>query len=216
MNFKLIHVSKIFLILFLIFQSCYAPPNLVDVKKEIINYYENGGFDSEMESVVERAESQLSGIDFNDSSTVVFDVDETALSNYEVMKKSDFCYDKEVWDNWIDDIKASSVPHMLSLYDFLLDKKVKIVFITGRKNYQQEATEINLRAEGFISFDTLITRAPDEYKMTAVEFKSEKRKDLTEKGYKIEALIGDQNSDLEGSFIGVVQIKIPNYIYKIE
>ncbi len=213
-NFPLI--SKLFIVLLLLLSSCYAPPNLVDVKKQIINYYENGGYAEEMNSVVESAKSELSGIKYNDSTTVVFDVDETVLSNYKVMKKDDFCYNKQEWDEWISEIRCKAVPHMLSLYKFVLAKKAKIVFLTGRKDTQHEATAINLRAEGFLNYDTLITRAPDEYDLSALKYKSKVRQELEKKGYQIQATIGDQQSDLEGIYNGKVQIKIPNYIYKVE
>ena len=216
MNTVLIKYSKIFYVLFILFSSCYAPPNLDNVKKDIISYYENGGYADEMNSVVESAKSELSGLEFNDSTTVVFDVDETVLSNYDILKKDDFCYIKKDWDNWIAEVNCKAVPHMLTLYKFLLDKKVKIVFLTGRKYYQQEDTEINLKAEGFLNYDTLITRSSDEYNLTAVKYKSKVREELEKKGYKIEATIGDQQSDLEGIYNGKVQIKIPNYLYKIE
>ncbi len=216
MKFKFSLISKFLIVLLLLLSSCYAPPNLEDVKKEIINYYENGGFAEEMSSVVESAKSELSGFKYNDSTTIVFDVDETVLSNFEVMKQGDFCYDKEEWDNWISEIRCKAVPHMLSLYKFLLAKKAKIVFLTGRRDTQQEATAINLRAEGFLNYDTLITRNPDEYDLTALKYKSKVREELEKKGYQIQATIGDQKSDLEGIYNGKVQIKIPNYIYKID
>ncbi len=216
MNTILIRYSKIFYVLLFLFPSCYAPPNLVEVKSEIINYHENGGYAEEMNSVVESAKSELSGIKFNDSTTVVFDVDETVLSNYEVMKKDNFCYNKQEWDEWISEIRCKAVPHMLSLYKFVLAKKAKIVFLTGRKDTQQEATAINLRAEGFLNYDTLITRSQDEYDLSALKYKSKVRQELEKNGYQIQATIGDQQSDLEGIYNGKVQIKIPNYIYKIE
>ncbi len=216
MKFNFSLTSKIFIVLLLLLSSCYGPPNLVSVKQEIINYYENGGYADEMSSVVESAKSELSGIKFNKNTTIVFDVDETVLSNFEVMKKDNFCYDKEEWDNWISEIRCKAVPHMLSLYKFVLAKKGKIVFLTGRRDTQQEATAINLRAEGFLNYDTLITRNPDEYDLTALKYKSKVRQELEKKGYQIQATIGDQQSDLEGIYNGKVQIKIPNYIYKID
>jgi len=216
MKFNFSLTSKIFIVLLLLLSSCYGPPNLVSVKQEIINYYENGGYADEMNSVVESAKSELSGIKFNKNTTIVFDVDETVLSNFEVMKNDDFCYDKEEWDNWISEVRCKAVPHMLSLYKFVLAKKGKIVFLTGRRDTQQEATAINLRAEGFLNYDTLITRNPDEYDLTALKYKSKVRQELEKKGYQIQATIGDQQSDLEGIYNGKVQIKIPNYIYKVD
>ena len=193
----------------------HVPPNLSKVKSEIIDYYENGRFAEEMESVVDNAINEFEQLEFNDSSTVVFDVDETALSNYEVMKELDFGYVPVKWDEWIEEIRAPAVPHMKKLFDFLVEKNAKIIFITGRKDYQYEPTYINLKAEGFLDFDTLIVRKTNEYDLDAVKYKSGKREELENAGYRIIGSVGDQNSDLDGSFSGI-KIKIPNYIYQID
>jgi acid phosphatase class B len=101
------------------------------------------------------------------------------------------------------------------LYDFLLSKGAKIIFLTGRNFYEYEVTHQNLKNTGYTDFDTLITQIGDETKMKARDFKSGKRHWLTEQGYEIIGTVGDQRSDLEGEYHGI-QIKIPNYLYLIE
>ncbi len=76
------------------------------------------------------------------------------------------------------------------------------------------STYQNLINAGYIKFDTLIVRGQDEYKITAAEYKSHKRNELTKNGYNIVGDVGDQQSDLSGQFHGI-QVKIPNYQYII-
>ena len=112
-------------------------------------------------------------------------------------------------------LKAPAIPKVKELYDFLLSKGAKIIFLTGRNFPEYEVTFQNLKNEGYTVFDTLITQIGDEKKMKALEFKSSKRKWLTEQGYEIVGTVGNQWSDLEGEYHGI-QVKIPNYIYLIE
>jgi predicted secreted acid phosphatase len=116
---------------------------------------------------------------------------------------------------WNAELKAPAINQVKELYDFLLLKGAKIIFLTGRNFYEYEVTYQNLVKEGYVEFDTLITQIGDETKMKARDFKSGKRVRLTEQGYDIVGTVGDQWSDLEGEYHGI-QIKIPNYLYLIE
>jgi len=208
--------TKIFFLLSLIIYSCSPKlTNLDFVKEEITAYYESGEFDGEVAEVISDAIKEFESIKAEDSTTVVFDVDETALSNYEILKETDFGYVRELWDKWIGEAKATAIPGVKNLYEFLIKRKIKIIFITGRKDYQYNSTFKNLHSAGYASFDTLIVRMKDEYSLGAVDFKSKKREELTANGYKIVGTIGDQWSDLQGSFHGI-QVKLPNYLYYIE
>ena len=77
------------------------------------------------------------------------------------------------------------------------------------------STYQNLVDQGYTRFDTLIVRSSNEYKTTALTYKSQKRTELVKKGYNIVGDIGDQLSDLEGPYHGI-QVKIPNYQYIIK
>jgi predicted secreted acid phosphatase len=98
------------------------------------------------------------------------------------------------------------------LYDYLLQKNAKIIFLTGRFQEEYDYTFQNLINEGFTTFDTLIVRRPEEQKLPAVEFKSNVRTALTQQGYDIIGNVGDQWTDLDGPYSGI-KIKIPNYLY---
>jgi hypothetical protein len=73
----------------------------------------------------------------------------------------------------------------------------------------------NLDEVGYTEFDTLIVKDKKYYGIAALKFKSDKRTELTEKGYVIAGTVGDQWSDLEGPYHGI-QVKIPDYQYFIK
>jgi len=200
----------------ILLSSCSSKlTNLDFVKEEIALYYESGEYNNEVNEIISESLNDFESATFDDSAVVIFDVDETALSNYEITKETDFGYVPELWDKWIEDVKAPAIPGVKKLYDYLIEKGSRVIFITGRKDYQYQFTFNNLIKEGYIKFDTLIVRKENEYILGAVEFKSRKREELTSAGYKIAGTVGDQWSDLEGSFHGI-QVKIPNYLYYIE
>ncbi|MCL5030796.1 MAG: hypothetical protein M1480_17435 [Bacteroidetes bacterium] len=205
-----------FLSAIFIFQSCATvPTNLSLAKEEVINYYESGKYEKELDKVVNKAIDEFRDIPVTDSSAVVFDIDETTLSNYEINKKLDFGYVPGLWDKWIEEAKAPAITGVKRLYDFLYEKGFKLIFITGRKEYQYNSTFKNLVNDGYKDFDTLIVRNSDENNLTAKEYKSKIRVELTQKGYKIAGDVGDQHSDLDGPDHGI-QVKIPNYMYIIK
>ncbi len=137
------------------------------------------------------------------------------LDNYELAEQMGFGYVYEMNKKWNAEMKAPAIPQVKELYDFLLSKGAKIIFLTGRNFPEYEVTYKNLKNAGYTVFDTLITQIGDEKKMKALEFKSSKRVWLTEQGYEIVGTVGDQWSDLEGEYHGI-QVKIPNYLYLIE
>jgi len=203
------------LTLFLFSCATEKPVNLSIAREEVKQYYESGKFDEELNQAIEEAKKKFHEVEFKDNSVVIFDVDETALDNFELAEKMDFGYNYEMNKKWNAEMKAPAIKQVKELYDFLLSKGSKIIFLTGRNFYEYEVTYQNLVKEGYTVFDTLITQIGDETKMKAKDFKSGKRIWLTNQGYEIIGTVGDQWSDLEGEYHGI-QVKIPNYLYLIE
>lgn len=189
--------------------------NLDFVKDAIIDYHADGGFDKDTEDAVKEAINKFQDITPGEKTAVVFDVDEAALSNYQFIKDWDFGYIPKDFDAWIDSAKAPAIPQVLNLYNYLIGRNFKIVFITGRKDFQYEATRKNLLETGYTVFDTIIVKDKKYHGMTILKFKSEKREELVRRGYTIAGTVGDQWSDLEGPYHGI-QVKIPNYQYFIK
>lgn len=209
-------IQKILLVSLLFHFSC-APgfQNIHFVKQELSEYYESGGFYKEVDEVINNAINKFESIRGGDSAVVIFDIDETALDNYEGIKEISFGYSPRLWDEWVDEARAPAIPGVKRLYDFLINRGVKVIFITGRKEHHYEATKKNLELAGYTQFDTLIVRMKNDSGKKAIEFKSKKREELTAMGYNIIGNVGDQWSDLEGPHSGI-KIKVPDYLYIVE
>ena len=189
--------------------------NLETTKNQIANYYESGDYEKELTEIINDAKEKFAKIELLPNSVVILDIDETALDNYEAIKNIGYGYEKKLWDEWLEKAVAPAIPQVKDLYDFLLQKKFKIIFITGKKDYQYNATLKNMKSVGYVEFDTLITRRKDEYKIKSAQYKSQKRKELAENGYVIAGCVGDQLTDCEGENCGIV-VKLPNYLYLVE
>lgn len=189
--------------------------NLTDAKNNVVDYYETEKYYNDLNSVLEEINSYFKSFDVKPNDAVVFDVDETTLSNYDYIKSIDFGYEHKLWSDWQDKGIAKAILPVKNLYNILIQKDIKVIFITGRSTKNYEATYKNLIDEGYTKFDTLICRKPlDSYKSMA-DFKYAMRKQMTAKGYNIIANIGDQETDFSGGYNGKI-VKLPNYIYKID
>ena len=184
-------------------------------KKRIADYYESGRFDQDIKKLVEDVINHFEDYQFNKNDAVIFDVDETVLSNYDYAISIGFGYVYNLWDKWQLDEKSTAIPEMRNLYDWFIDKDVKIIFLTGRQFHTYQSTLNNLRKEGFNRFDTLICRNQGEVKTPTHQYKTSKREELFKKGYNIIATFGDQHEDLLGDYTGL-KVKVPNYIYKLD
>jgi len=217
-DFKISFIAA-FLFTAIIFAGCASEPtylvNLTFAKNAVINYQENGDFHKDAEKEVDKAINEFDKITPGEKSAVVFDVDETALSNYTFNKQSDFGYVEKYFDMWVDSAKAPAIPEVQKLYNYLVKRNFRIIFLTGRKTYQYDATLKNLDEVGYTEFDTLIVKDKKYYGISALKYKSDKRTELTEKGYVIAGTVGDQWSDLEGPYHGI-QVKISDYQYFIK
>jgi acid phosphatase len=88
---------------------------------------------------------------------------------------------------------------------------VAVFFISGRPPYLREATERNLREQGY-DWDRLILLPEGAHFTSAVDFKAPERRKLAEQGYAILLSIGDQESDLIGGYAERT-FKLPNPVY---
>ncbi len=203
----------IFAVVILLAGCNTKPVNLSVARESVKEYYETGKFDEELDNVIREAIDKFSKVEFTENSVVIFDVDETALNNYEVSKKMGYGYVYEMVYEWTQNAKVPAFPQVKELYNYLLRKGSKIIFLTARGYDEYDATYKNLINQGYNGFDTLITKSKNEYDMKSLEYKSAKRDELVQKGYEIIGTVGDQWSDIEGPHHGI-QVKIPNYLYQ--
>ncbi|EOY01381.1 PREDICTED: acid phosphatase 1 [Theobroma cacao] len=148
----------------------------------------------------------------------IFDVDETTLSNLPYYAEHGFGvepYNATLFNKWVMEGKAPALPESLKLYKKLLSLGIKAVFITGRAEDQRSITATNLKKVGFHSWEKLILKESSYSGKTSVGYKSNERKKLEKNGYKIVGNIGDQWSDLLGTYTGNRTFKLPDPMYYI-
>ena len=88
---------------------------------------------------------------------------------------------------------------------------VAVFFITGRPPELREATERNLREQGYRPTGVVLLPAGATFK-SAVDFKAPERRKLAEQGYTVILSMGDQESDLAGGY-DEKTFKLPNPVY---
>ena len=214
-NHKAIYYLVLVLAVIYLSGCSTKPVNLTVARDAVKEYYESGKFDKELAGVIKEAKEKFANLEVKPNSVVIFDVDETALDNYGLAKEMGFGYVYKMNKEWNSEMKSPAITGVKDLYDYLLRRGFKIIFLTGRNFSEYKVTYENLKNAGYTQFDTLITQREDELKLKSTEFKSSKRVELTDKGYDIVGTVGDQWSDLDGPDNGI-QIKIPNYLYQIK
>jgi predicted secreted acid phosphatase len=141
---------------------------------------------------------------------IVFDVDETLLSNYTAIDADNFTFGPQSQAEAVNEIGTAIQPS-LDLFNLAKKKGLAIFLITGRREDVRAHTESNLAREGFTGYKQLILR-PVGAGGTVVDYKAGERAKIEDQGYKIVANVGDQYSDLAGGHSQVV-FKLPNPFY---
>lgn len=193
------------------------PGNLSLLKDEIRAYVDSGTYDREIAAVAAQAGAWLEQRVKQGGGrlTIVFDLDETLLSNLPVMNRQDFGYVPAVWDAWVADGNAPVIAPVRELYRRARRLGVEVVFLTGRRELRDRAgTEKNLRAIGCGDYAALIFKADDSKESTG-DFKLAQRRRLVAEGRVIIANIGDQDSDFLGGE-AEKDFKLPDPFYLIK
>jgi acid phosphatase class B len=141
---------------------------------------------------------------------IVFDVDETALSNYSAIEADNFTFGDNSKAEATNEIGKAIAP-TLELYKLAQSKGIATFFITGRKEDVRDHTAHNLQREGFTDYTELVLK-PLTFTGTTVDYKAGARSAIEAKGYKIVASVGDQYSDLAGGHEAAA-FKLPNPFY---
>jgi len=212
---KFLQISS-FLLLLATLSGCiqHYPLNLSIAKERVQHYYESGRYQSDKYKIIARAIHYFKRITPHKNSVVIFDIDDTALSNYADEKSISFGYIPKLFHEWVMKADAPAIIQTKNFYDYLIRRNFRVIFLTGRKHNQYDATIKNLNRAGFTKFDRLIVRSKEEEHLTAQAYKTQQRKQLILDGYHIIASIGDQWSDLRGGYSGYM-IKMPNFRYML-
>ena len=204
--------------------SAYAPAeriaNLDNLKAQLRQYHECtctcGCYAKDLDRQADRAIAFLRIRAANrrpeEKLALVLDIDETTLSNYQQLLKTDFGYNKDAFTAWVLSAQAPVIPGTLHLYQEAHRLGVSVFFLTGRPEAQRAASEENLRSQGFDNWQ-LIMRSPAQASATATAYKSAARATLQEQGYKMVLNVGDQWSDLKGKPEAEYSVKYPDPFY---
>ncbi|MBM6596772.1 HAD family acid phosphatase [Microvirga pudoricolor] len=202
------------------------PGNVGDAKLAAAAYRRSGDYDRDLSAVASRASAWLGErIPHVSRAAVVFDIDDTALTNWEVIKANDFgrvfggpCRTLPEgpcgWVAWDLLGRSPPIPQALAVFRQARSLGAEIFFISGRDESQRAATERNLRAAGYDGYRGLILTPRGSRFASAADFKGPQRAAIEQAGYTIVANIGDQPSDLAGGHAERTFL-MPNPFYRI-
>jgi acid phosphatase len=198
-------------------------PNLDKLKAELKQYHDCtctcGCYSHDLDAQAERAiaflRQRAAHKRAGEKLALVLDIDETTLSNYQEEVKADFGFVADAFNAWEETAQATAIPGTLRLYKEAQRLGVSVFFITGRSEPQRDATERNLRAQGFDGWQGLALRAGNQAKEPTIEYKSGERAKIVAQGYRIVLSVGDQWSDLKGKPQAEFSVKYPNPFYYI-
>jgi len=193
------------------------PANLDPHKKEITKYIESGEYGAEVAKVALKATKYVAKratrTKPDQKLAIVFDIDETVLTNMAIMQEYGFGYNPKLWGDWINQRRAKAIVPVQAVYENALRHEVAVFFITSRLESQRTATERNLRNVGYEVWEGASFRADTDQQSTRA-YKTGERRKIEEAGYTIIANIGDQQSDLDGGHAERT-FKLPNPFYMV-
>ncbi|XP_078173605.1 HAD superfamily, subfamily IIIB acid phosphatase [Carex rostrata] len=175
-------------------------------------------FDLEMAASESLIYAQTVEIKADGMDAWIFDIDETLLSNLPYYASHGYgseMFNSEEFDVWVEQAIAPAIESSLILYEEVRALGFKTIFLTGRSEGHMNVTIENLKRAGFLHWDKLILRGANDRGKTATAYKSGKRREIEEEGYRIHGNSGDQWSDLLGYPVSSRSFKLPNPMYFI-
>lgn len=202
------------------------PANVGDDKKAAVAYHDSGAYERDLAGVASGASAWLAQAAPQAARpALVLDIDDTALSNWEVIMADDFgriiggpCTALPEgpcgWASWDLLGRDPAIAPTLGTFQQARALNVAVFFITGRPEAQRAATERNLRAAGYDGYARLFMVPDGAHYASAADFKAPVRAGIESAGYTIVANMGDQPSDLAGGHAAKTFL-LPNPFYRI-
>lgn len=197
--------------------SAGEPTNLALLKQEIRTYVDSGEYTKDIEAVVTEAKAwleQRAAKPFDVAQgklAIVFDLDETLLSNWPEYLRLDLGSERKALAEWFESAQCPVIEPTRELYMLARKLGVHVIYLTGRPERFRAATERNLQAAGCGEFAEFVAK-PNDWKETTGKYKTAERQRLAAARYVIIANIGDQESDLAGGYAEKT-FKLPNPFY---
>jgi acid phosphatase len=202
------------------------PLNVGDAILAATAYHDSGAYDRDVDLVARRATQWIAERAPSASRpALVLDVDDTSLSNWEVIVRDNFgrpipgpcdmALDAPCgWAAWDQLGRDPAILPTLQVFQKARALGVAVFFITGRPENQRQATERNLAAAGYAGYEKLYA-VPDGAQFASVtDFKAPVRAEIERAGFTIIANMGDQPSDLLGGHAERMFL-LPNPFYRV-
>jgi acid phosphatase len=197
-------------------------PNLYEVQRQVDEYIRSGRYDQDVAKVVAQASAWLEErAKTAVKPAVVLDIDETSLSNWPAYRINgwgrvvnggcDLQQGPCGLRAWQALGQSKALASTLALARRAHELGVAVFFISGRPPTLREATERNLREQGY-EWTQVILLPEGAHFASAVDFKAPERRKIAEQGYTIVLALGDQESDLSGGYAERT-FKLPNPVY---
>jgi predicted secreted acid phosphatase len=202
------------------------PTNVGDAKTAAVAYHDSGAYGHDLAIVASEAGHWLARrAPAVARPALVLDIDETALSNWEVIKLDDFgrpiegpCAPESGapcgWAAWDQLGRDPAIAPTLQVFQLARTLKVAVFFITGRPESQRDATERNLVAAGYSGYQKLYMVPEGAHFASAADFKTPIRAEIEQAGYTTVANMGDQPSDLRGGH-AEKRFLLPDPFYRV-
>lgn len=188
------------------------PANVNIVRTQVYDYINSGSYIKDIRCIADQARAYLDTISkVTPDMVVVFDIDETIISNWAHNKQHQFIYHKDLLKAWEESAAAPAIEPMRELFHYVLKRGFTIVIITGRGPHTRGYTLKNLENDGYYGWKALVFR-PHGYHGPNAFYKAEVRRLIERRGYTIVANFGDQESDLAGGHARKT-FKLPNPMY---
>jgi predicted secreted acid phosphatase len=195
---------------------------MFDTQQRVAEYINSGRYEHDVTTVAAQAKAWLeTRAPAVSKPAIVLDIDETSLSNWPAYKVNgwvrfvsggcDLQSGPCGMRAWQAMAQSKAIAPTLDLARRAKAMGVAVFFITGRPSNLRDATERNLREQGYV-WDGVILLPEGAQFASAADFKAPERRKLTEQGYTIVLNMGDQQSDLSGGFAEKT-FKLPNPVY---
>jgi len=197
-------------------------PNIYDAQRLVEQYIMGGRYEDDVATVVAGARVWLDQRSKAAAKpAIVLDIDETSLSNWPAYRLNgwvritnggcDLQQGPCGLRAWQALGQSKAIAPTLTLARRARELGAAVFFITGRPSNLREATERNLKDQGYEWTGVILQPEGAQFK-SAADFKAPERRKLTEQGYTIILNLGDQQSDLTGGYAERT-FKLPNPVY---
>jgi predicted secreted acid phosphatase len=202
------------------------PLNVGDAIIAATAYHESGAYGRDVDLVARQAAEWIAErAPAVRRPALVLDVDDTALSNWEVIVRDNFgrpiggscdlALDGPCgWAAWDQLGRDPAILATLQVFQKARALGVTVFFITGRPENQRAATERNLAAAGYAGYEKLYAVPDGASFASATDFKAPVRAAIEQAGFTIIANMGDQPSDLFGGHAEKMFL-LPNPFYRV-